>query len=221
MQVNLVLAAGIVYSVIGALLMYLSHRSLYRKAIRCVAGYPRDLAALRIQQHDGRYGVIILMCGNILQVFAACGYAVSPQYWRYPSVTLVGVMGLYVLWRMLARRSSRAEAVAMERRAVDRTSITYAHRVFETRRSAVLLEAAIREEANRRAREAAKGPRDRSVVYVKQDWECRWWSDRFGVTPAMLRAAVRSVGPMVADVERYLALRSTPKYVRSAYARAA
>ncbi len=76
MQVNLVLVAGIVFSAIGALLMYLSHRSLYRKAIRTFSGSRRELAALRIQQHDGRYGLILLMCGNLLQVFAACGATV-------------------------------------------------------------------------------------------------------------------------------------------------
>lgn len=214
MQPNLVLVAGITYSAIGALLMYLSHRSLYRKATRLVAGYPRDLAALRIQQHDGRYGLVVLTCGNILQVLAACGYSVSPQYWRYPSATLVGLMALYLAWRMLARHASGARVEAVH--APERTAIRYTHRVFETRRSAVLLEAAIREEANRRAREQAKGPRDRSVVYVKHDWECRWWSDRFGVSPAVLRAAVRRVGPMVGDVERYLGLARTPAYARAA-----
>lgn len=214
MHVNLVLVAGIAFSAIGALLMYLSHRSLYRKASRTLAGYPRDLAALRIQQHDGRYGLILLTCGNILQVLAACGYTVAPQYWRYPSATLFGLIGLYAIWRMLAWHASGAKVVPAA--AIESTSIRYTQRSFETRRSAVLLDAAIREEANRRAREQAKGARDRSVVYVKHEWECRWWSDRFGVSPAVLRAAVRRVGPMVGDVERYLAAQARPAYARAA-----
>jgi hypothetical protein len=44
------------------------------------------------------------------------------------------------------------------------------------------------------------------VIYVGQEWECRWWSDRLGVSPDALKTAVRQVGPMVKDVERYFAL---------------
>lgn len=215
MQVNLILLTGLAYSAVGALVMFLSHRSLCKKATRIVAGHPRDVAALRVQQSDGRYGLIILLCGNLLQVLAACGYTIAPHYWRYPSATLVGVMVLYGLWRFLAGNLSpaqrRAQLAAQPRNAID------AQRIFETRRSAVLLDAAIREEANRKAREQAKAPRNRSVVYVRHEWECRWWSDRFGVTQEALRAAVRRVGPMVGDVERYLGLISAPaRYPRAA-----
>jgi hypothetical protein len=80
----------------------------------------------------------------------------------------------------------------------------------------VLLDAARREAANRRARELAKGPRDRSVVYVAQDWDCRWWSDRFGVAPDVLKAAVRQVGPMVKDIERHLSAKARRPYAVAA-----
>jgi hypothetical protein len=80
----------------------------------------------------------------------------------------------------------------------------------------VLLEAARREAANRQAREQARGPRDRSIVYLAHDWECRWWSDRFGVTVDTLRAAVRQVGPMVVDVERHLSARRRGRLVLAA-----
>ena len=208
MTVNLVLATGVAYSVIGALILVTSHRALYHTATRLVAGHPRDLTALRIQQHDARSGLILLACGTLLQVIAACGYVIPPAYWRYPTATLLGVVFLYGIWRLLAtRRIAHAGPAVGRGRSV--------RRVYETRRSQVLLAAAIQEAANRDARELAKGPRDRSVVYVAQEWECRWWSDKLGVSQYALRAAVQHVGPMVADVERYF------RQTRTRYARAA
>lgn len=209
MNVNLVLATGVAYSSMGALILVSSHRALYHTATRIVAGYPRDLAALKIQQHDVRSGLIILGCGTVLQVIAACGYTISPAYWRYPTATLLGVLFLYGLWRLLAgRRIAHARPTVGRGRSV--------RRVYETRRSQVLLEAAIQEAANRNARELAKGPGHRSVVYVAQEWECRWWSDKLGVSQYALRAAVQRVGPMVADVERYLGRTGRVRYARAA-----
>jgi hypothetical protein len=120
-------------------------------------------------------------------------------------------MVLYALWRVLAGRGVQESHVAAPAR-------DWAHldRTFQTRRSAVLLDAAIREEANRKAREKAKTPRNRNVVYVRHEWECRWWSDRFGVTQDALRLAVCKVGPMVADVERYFRTSVRPAYPRAA-----
>lgn len=209
MTVNLVLATGVAYSVIGALILATSHRALYHTATRLVAGYPRDLAALKVQQHDARSGLILLACGTLLQVIAACGYVIPPAYWRYPTATLLGVLFLYGIWRLLAtRRIARAGPAVGRGRSV--------RRVYETRRSQVLLAAAIQEAANRDARELAKGARDRSVVYVAQEWECRWWSDKLGVSQYALRAAVQRVGPMVADVERYFRQTSRTRYARAA-----
>ena len=208
MNINLVLATGLAYSILGALVMFFSHRALYHKATRIVAGYPRELAALLIQRHDGRCGLIILASGSVLQLIAACGYSISADYWRYPTATILGVLSLYCIWRLLARRQMpevRADA-ARGAQAVKR--------VYETRRSVRLLDAAIQEAANRQARELAKGPRDRSVVYVAQEWECRWWSDKLGVSQDVLRSTVRRVGPMIADVERYLGVRGQFQYAR-------
>jgi hypothetical protein len=49
-----------------------------------------------------------------------------------------------------------------------------------------------------------RGPRDRARVNVNEDWEVRWWCKEFGCTEAQLRAAVRAVGVMAADVRRHL-----------------
>src|SRR5687767_7702563 len=204
MTINLVLATGLAYTVVGGLILFLSHRALYLKATRIVAGYPRVLAALRVQRHDGRFGLIVLLCGNVLQVIAACGYTLPLAHWRFPFYAAVVVIFLYGAWRMLTGRRVAAPA----RTAAVRTPI---RRVYETRRSMVLLEAARREAANRRARELARGSRDKSVVYVGQESDCRWWSDRFGVSPEALRAAVRQVGPMVKDIERHLARKVRPE----------
>ena len=203
MNINLVLATGLAYAFIGAIIMFLSHRSLYRKAAGIVAGYPKVLAALRAQRHDGRFGLIVLLCGNALQVVAACGYTMPLAHWRVPVYTVLAVIVLYSGWRILTARSvvaHRSAASKPERR-------TEVRRVYETRRSMVLLDAARREDAKRRARELAKAPRDRGVVYLSEDLECRWWSERFGVQPDVLRDAVRQVGPMVKDVERHFALK--------------
>jgi hypothetical protein len=197
--------------VIGAAIMYLSHRALYRRAIRIVAGYPRVLAALRTQRHDGRFGVIVLMCGSVLQALAAIGYSVSIAHWRIPVYAALASLCLYALWRVVSARR-RGEGPG----EMDRERIT-GPRVYESRRSMVLLDAARRDAAKRRARELASESNRRSVIYVGEEWECRWWSDRFGVTPAVLKAAVRDVGPMVQDVERYFAARRQ----RAAYAFAA
>jgi hypothetical protein len=210
MNINLVLATGLGYTILGGVILFLSHRSLYLKATRIVAGYPKVLAALRARRHDGRFGLVVLVCGNVLQVLASLGYTVSIEHWRVPVCGVLGAIFLYCLWRMFAaRRGARGKADREPRSAV--------RRVYETRRSMVLLEAARREAAMRRARELARGPSNKGVVYVGEDWECRWWSERFGVSSDALKAAVREVGPMVKDIERYFGLKAS----RTGYAAAA
>jgi len=210
MNINLVLATGLAYAFLGAFIMFVSHRAIYHRATQIVAGYPKVLAALRAQRHDGRFGLIVLLSGNTLQVLAACGYSAPLVLWRYPAAAAAIALLLYGIWRLfVSRRVARSAAV----QAGDRRNYRPA---YETRRSRVLLDAARRESANRLAREQAKGPRDRSVVYLAHEWECRWWSDKFGVSTVMLKAAVRQVGPMVADVERHFAVRSRGRYALAA-----
>lgn len=49
-----------------------------------------------------------------------------------------------------------------------------------------------------------RGPADRSRVNVNEEWELRYWTDRFGVSEARLRAAVERVGVSVEALEREL-----------------
>ena len=49
-----------------------------------------------------------------------------------------------------------------------------------------------------------RGPQDRARVNVHERWEVDYWCERFGVTPARLRAAVKKAGPMAKDVRREL-----------------
>lgn len=210
MEINLVLATGLAYSFLGAVILFVSHRALYQRATQIVAGYPRVLAILRIQRHDGVLGLIVLMSGTVLQGFAALGYNASIAHWRYPIWIIAGSLLAYCLWRLgVSYRADRARA----RPAASRQA---AKQRYETRRSIRLIEAARREAANRHACELASGPRDRSVVYLAQEWECRWWSDKLGVTPFALSAAVRQVGPMVADIERYFGMSSRKRYAIAA-----
>ena len=199
MTINLVLVTGLGYTLLGALILFFSHRALYSRAMRIVAGYPRVLAALRAHRHDGRFGLVVLLCGNLLQVLAACGYTIPMAHWRFPAYAALSVIVLYGIYRALRSRRVSRPATHSARDSVP------IRRVYETRRSIVLLEAARKEAATRRAREAAVGERSRSSVYVGQEADCRWWSERFGVTPEALRAAVRQVGPMVKDIERHFA----------------
>ena len=46
--------------------------------------------------------------------------------------------------------------------------------------------------------------RDRARISLSEDYEVRDWSNKFGVTPEQLRAAVQAVGSMAKDVEAYL-----------------
>jgi hypothetical protein len=48
------------------------------------------------------------------------------------------------------------------------------------------------------------GPRDRSRVDASEDWDLKYWSEKFGVDVADLKNAVEIVGPMVGDIEAYL-----------------
>jgi hypothetical protein len=199
MNVNLVLLTGLAYAFVGAAIMYVSHRALYRRATLIVAGYPKVLAALWAQRHDGRFGFVVLACGNILQVLAACGYDAPLAHWRIPVYVLFGVASIYGVSRVAyARLSARPQASSGDGRAPVR-------RIYESRRSMVLLEAARREAEKRRARELARLYKHKKVIYIGEEWECRWWSERLGVSPEALKAAVREVGPMVRDVERYFA----------------
>jgi Protein of unknown function (DUF3606) len=49
-----------------------------------------------------------------------------------------------------------------------------------------------------------KGPQDRDRISITEEYEVRYWSKKFGVTPDQLRATVRKVGNTVATVEREL-----------------
>lgn len=50
-----------------------------------------------------------------------------------------------------------------------------------------------------------KGPADRSRINTSEDYEVRYWCEKFGVTAEELKAAVKKVGNSAAAVERELA----------------
>ena len=47
-----------------------------------------------------------------------------------------------------------------------------------------------------------RGPQDRSRVNLSEDYEVRYWSKKFKVTPDLLRAAVEKVGNTADAVEK-------------------
>ena len=51
---------------------------------------------------------------------------------------------------------------------------------------------------------ANRGPLDRQRIDVNHEHECRYWSDKFGVSAERLRQTVKQVGPLVEDVRKQL-----------------
>lgn len=47
-------------------------------------------------------------------------------------------------------------------------------------------------------------PQDAQRVNINEDYELRYWAEKFGVSPEQLKKVVRRVGPMADDVERAL-----------------
>lgn len=47
-----------------------------------------------------------------------------------------------------------------------------------------------------------RGTPDRTRINVNEDYELRYWSEKFSVSPERLREVVQDVGPMVKDVEK-------------------
>ncbi len=45
---------------------------------------------------------------------------------------------------------------------------------------------------------------DRDRIDVSEEHECRFWMEKFGVTYAVLKAAVLKAGPRASDVRKYL-----------------
>jgi hypothetical protein len=48
------------------------------------------------------------------------------------------------------------------------------------------------------------GKPDRDRINVDEDYELRYWSEKFDVTPERLRRAVKTSGPMVKDIAALL-----------------
>jgi len=49
-----------------------------------------------------------------------------------------------------------------------------------------------------------RGPQDRSRINTGEDYEVRYWSEKFGVSPDQLKAAVKKVGDSAEAVEKEL-----------------
>ncbi|MGN7825010.1 DUF3606 domain-containing protein [Chitinophaga sp. 22536] len=47
-------------------------------------------------------------------------------------------------------------------------------------------------------------PQDSSKINIHEAWEVKYWCDKFGVTEARLKEAVRAVGTFTAAVQKYL-----------------
>jgi hypothetical protein len=202
MGVNLILATGVACSVGGALFMLASHRAI-RNAAALMVAYPRELDRRRVQRQDRRFGFCMMIFGCVLYALAACGFSAPMGLWRYPAVAAIATILVYCIARLA---TSRRKTNRRRRPASSQKSAMTV--LYDTPRSIRLRDAAQLESANLHAMEAARAPRDNGVVYLAREWDRRWWSDRFGVSTDVIKAAMREVGPMSKDIERHLASQS-------------
>ena len=49
-----------------------------------------------------------------------------------------------------------------------------------------------------------RGAPDHARINVNEEHELRYWTEKWSVTVTNIKAAVKIVGPMVKDVEKYL-----------------
>ena len=49
-----------------------------------------------------------------------------------------------------------------------------------------------------------KGPRDRNLISLTEDWEVKYWAKKYGVTTSDLSRAVNAVGHAAKMVHAYL-----------------
>lgn len=196
---NLVLVSGLACGLIGGIVMFSSHWAIYRTATQIVAGYPKVLAKLHAKRHDGRFALGLLAAGFSMQALAAAGFTAPLELWRYPASAIIAALLVYGGWRLLAARRLNAPRARSAKAAAPSRS------PYETRRTFRLREAARQESANLDAIERRRAPRDTGVVYLTRDCDQRWWSEKFGVSIDVLKAAARYAGPMVHDIERHLA----------------
>jgi hypothetical protein len=49
-----------------------------------------------------------------------------------------------------------------------------------------------------------RGPADRSRINIHEDYEVKYWTEKWGITAAKLREAVGAVGVMSHNVATYL-----------------
>lgn len=49
-----------------------------------------------------------------------------------------------------------------------------------------------------------RGPSDRSKVNIHEEWEVRWWCDKWNVSKEQLVAAVKAVGTGAKNVAEHL-----------------
>jgi hypothetical protein len=52
--------------------------------------------------------------------------------------------------------------------------------------------------------QSKRGPQDRSRISLSEDYEVRYWSEKFGVSKERLAEAVKKVGNSAAAVEKEL-----------------
>jgi hypothetical protein len=51
---------------------------------------------------------------------------------------------------------------------------------------------------------AGTGNQDKTRIDINQEEDLQYWSNEYGVSEERLKAAVKAVGVMIADIKRYL-----------------
>ena len=137
MNMNLVLATGLAYASLGALVLFLSHRAIYDTARRAVAGYPRVSPPSARSATTADSGSRCSRAASSFRRSARTATALPLSLWRYPAAAALAALVLYgILCRVVA---SRRRATPSARPADQRLD---GRGLYETRRSIRLREAA-------------------------------------------------------------------------------
>ncbi|HEX2827657.1 MAG TPA: DUF3606 domain-containing protein [Burkholderiales bacterium] len=75
----------------------------------------------------------------------------------------------------------------------------------QSRRAHLLREDARRHHQRRGPLDTFRDPRSSPVIFASEHWQQRWWCEKLDVTTEALRAAMREVGPMTADIQIHFA----------------
>ena len=108
-NVNLLSVAGVAYDIVGAILLaqaivFSREKLVAAQSGTYVGGNPAVFAALDEQQHDGRFGLGLLVLGFVFQFLGSLNIALPVSYW--PAAAAIPIAAL-VCYGISARQRKK------------------------------------------------------------------------------------------------------------------